>query len=169
MRIVMIDNPPKSPKELKKRLWDFEGYWQVKLQTLEPHSMNLIDEFCNAECHDRASLTLILIILGTLWGSHHKQPIMALSSIEVDGKTFYPRTPPFPGLQTPDPFPSIPLPGPLSSLSPLFASSCPLFSHPPLFHPPRFVPLQFPIFLLFSKHYNSLPIPFLYNNAIIVF
>ena len=45
MRIVQLENPPKTPKALKARLIEFEGYWQVKLQTLEPYGLNSINEF----------------------------------------------------------------------------------------------------------------------------
>ena len=44
----------KSPKDLKKMLKEFEGYWQIKLQTLEPYGMNHLDESYNAEYHDKA-------------------------------------------------------------------------------------------------------------------
>ena len=54
MGIVRLEKPPKSPKDLKKMLKEFEGYWQIKLQTLEPYGMNLFDEFYNAEYHDKA-------------------------------------------------------------------------------------------------------------------
>ena len=54
MGIVRLDKPPKSPKDLKKMLKEFEGCWQIKLQTLEPYGMNLFDEFYNAEYHDKA-------------------------------------------------------------------------------------------------------------------
>ena len=30
---------------LKARLIEFEGHWQVKLQTLEPYGLNSVDEF----------------------------------------------------------------------------------------------------------------------------
>ena len=45
MGIVQLENPPKQPKALKARLIEFEGYWQVKLQTLEPYGLNSINEF----------------------------------------------------------------------------------------------------------------------------
>ena len=51
---VRLEKPPKSPKDLKKMLKELEGYWQIKLQTLEPYGMNLFDEFYNAEYHDKA-------------------------------------------------------------------------------------------------------------------
>ena len=51
---VRLEKPPKSPKDLKKMLEEFEGYWQIKLQTLQPYGMNLFDEFYNAEYHDKA-------------------------------------------------------------------------------------------------------------------
>ena len=54
MGILRLEKPPKSPKDLKKMLKEFEGYWQIKLQTLEPYGMNFFDEFYNAEYHDKA-------------------------------------------------------------------------------------------------------------------
>ena len=45
MGIVELENPTKEPKALKARLIKFEGYWQVKLQTLEPYGLNSINEF----------------------------------------------------------------------------------------------------------------------------
>ena len=45
MGIVQLESPPKTPKALKARLIEFEGYWQVKLQTLEPYGLNSINEF----------------------------------------------------------------------------------------------------------------------------
>ena len=40
MGIVRIQNPPGTKYALKKVLADFEGYWQIKLQTMEPWGMN---------------------------------------------------------------------------------------------------------------------------------
>ena len=48
MGIVQLENPPKTAKKLKARLIEFEGYWQVKLQTLEPYGLNSINEFIGA-------------------------------------------------------------------------------------------------------------------------
>ena len=45
MGTAQLENPPKTPKALKARLIEFEGYWQVKLQTLEPYDLNSINEF----------------------------------------------------------------------------------------------------------------------------
>ena len=45
MGIVQLENPPKTLKVLKARLIEFEDYWQVKLQTLEPYGLNAINEF----------------------------------------------------------------------------------------------------------------------------
>ena len=45
MEIVHLENPPKTPKAFKARLIEFDGYWQVKLQTLEPYGLNSINEF----------------------------------------------------------------------------------------------------------------------------
>ena len=38
--IVKLENPPPDPIE---RLREFEGYWMVKLNTLEPHGMNVYE------------------------------------------------------------------------------------------------------------------------------
>ena len=40
--IVKLENPPPDPIE---RLREFEGYWMVKLNTLQPHGMNSINEY----------------------------------------------------------------------------------------------------------------------------
>ena len=40
--IVKLENSPPDPIE---RLREFEGYWMVKLNTLEPHGMNSINEY----------------------------------------------------------------------------------------------------------------------------
>ena len=45
MGIVRLEKPPKSPKDLKKMLKEFEGYWQIKLQTLEPYGMTFSMNF----------------------------------------------------------------------------------------------------------------------------
>ena len=45
MGIVQLENPPRSKADLKKRLTEFEGYWQIKLQTIEPYGMNTILEY----------------------------------------------------------------------------------------------------------------------------
>ena len=75
MGIVRLEKPPKSPKDLNKMLKEFEGYWKIKLQTLEPYGMNLFDEFTMQSIMTRPMF--ILIILGTVWGSYHRQPIIA--------------------------------------------------------------------------------------------
>ena len=54
MGIVGLEKLPKSPKDFKKMLKEFEGYWQIKMQSLEPHGIKLFDEVYNAEYHDRA-------------------------------------------------------------------------------------------------------------------
>ena len=33
MGIVKLTNPPRDKEERKFRLWQFEGYWQMKLGT----------------------------------------------------------------------------------------------------------------------------------------
>ena len=40
--IVKLENPPPDPTEC---LRGFEGYWMLKLNTLEPHGMNNINEY----------------------------------------------------------------------------------------------------------------------------
>ena len=40
--IVQLENPPPDPTEC---LREFEGYWIIKLNTLEPHGMNSINEY----------------------------------------------------------------------------------------------------------------------------
>ena len=40
--IVQLVNPPRDPIG---RLSKFEGYWMIKLQTLEPYGMNGINEY----------------------------------------------------------------------------------------------------------------------------
>ena len=40
--IVQLENPPPDPTD---RLREFEGYWMIKLNTLEPHGMNSINEY----------------------------------------------------------------------------------------------------------------------------
>ena len=40
--IAKLENPPSDPIE---RLREFEGYWMVKLNTLEPHGVNNINEY----------------------------------------------------------------------------------------------------------------------------
>ena len=44
MGIVKLTNSPKDKEERKFRLWQFEGYWQVKLGTVHPHGLNDINE-----------------------------------------------------------------------------------------------------------------------------
>ena len=52
--IARLENPPTDPEELKLRLWEFEGYWQIKLNTLEPHGLNSANEYENAQRMIRA-------------------------------------------------------------------------------------------------------------------
>ena len=49
MGIVQFQTPPRSKADLKKRLTEFEGYWQIKLQTIEPYGMNTILEYLEAK------------------------------------------------------------------------------------------------------------------------
>ena len=44
MGIVKLTNPPKDKEEKKFRLWQFEGYWQVKLGMVHSHGLNDINE-----------------------------------------------------------------------------------------------------------------------------
>ena len=45
--IVGLVNPPKNSEKKSERLGNFEGYWQVKLMTLELYGLNDRDEFFN--------------------------------------------------------------------------------------------------------------------------
>ena len=54
MRIVRIENPPGTKNTLKKMFTDFEGYWQIKLQTMEPWGMKLKRQSFNANYGDTA-------------------------------------------------------------------------------------------------------------------
>lgn len=49
--IVKVKNVPSNKKARKKRLEEFEGYWQVKLCTVNPHGLNEINEL--KECHQK--------------------------------------------------------------------------------------------------------------------
>ena len=44
MGIVKLTNPPRDKEERKFRLWQFEGYCQVKLGTVHPHGLIDINE-----------------------------------------------------------------------------------------------------------------------------
>ena len=44
MGIVKLTSPPRDKEERKFRLWQFEGYWQVKLGKVHPHGWNDINE-----------------------------------------------------------------------------------------------------------------------------
>ena len=39
--IVKLENPPRDPRD---RLREFEGYWIIKLNTLEPYGLNRVNE-----------------------------------------------------------------------------------------------------------------------------
>ena len=43
--IVKLENPPRNPKALDLCLREFEGYLQVRLNTLEPYGMNARNEY----------------------------------------------------------------------------------------------------------------------------
>ena len=45
MGIVQIEKPPKNREKLKQRLREFEGYWQVNLNTIKLFGMNSINEW----------------------------------------------------------------------------------------------------------------------------
>ena len=45
MGIAQIENPPRNREKLKQRLREFEGYWQVNLNTIKPSGMNSINEW----------------------------------------------------------------------------------------------------------------------------
>ena len=49
MGIARSENRPRSKADLKKRLIEFEGYWKIKLQTIEPYGMNTILEYLEAK------------------------------------------------------------------------------------------------------------------------
>ena len=42
--IAKLENPPRSKKALEQHLRDFEGYWQIKLNTMTPHGLNICNE-----------------------------------------------------------------------------------------------------------------------------
>ena len=44
MGIVQLENPPKNRKAKVKMMKEFEGYWQVKVETIKPRGMNDINE-----------------------------------------------------------------------------------------------------------------------------
>ena len=43
--IAKLVNPPRNPEKKSERLGNFEGYWQIKLMTLEPYGLNDREEF----------------------------------------------------------------------------------------------------------------------------
>ena len=46
--IGKLENPPRSKKALEQRLRDFKGYWQMKLNTMIPHGLNIRNELKEA-------------------------------------------------------------------------------------------------------------------------
>ena len=42
--IAKLENPARSKKALEQHLRDFEGYWQMKLNTMTPHGLNIRNE-----------------------------------------------------------------------------------------------------------------------------
>ena len=45
MGIAKLRNPPTSKEEIKNKLEELEGYWKIRLNTLKPLGLNIIDEF----------------------------------------------------------------------------------------------------------------------------
>ena len=43
--IAKLMNPPGNPEKKSEILGNFEGYWQIKLKTLEPYDLNDREEF----------------------------------------------------------------------------------------------------------------------------
>ena len=43
--IAKLVNLPSNPENKLERLGNFEGYWQIKLMTLEPYGLNDREEF----------------------------------------------------------------------------------------------------------------------------
>ena len=48
--IAVLTNVPSNPKQKLKRLCEFEGYWQLKLNTIKSHGLNDINEL--KECRN---------------------------------------------------------------------------------------------------------------------
>ena len=48
MGIAQIRNPPTRKEEIQTKLEELEGYWKVRLNTLKPFGLNIIDEFANS-------------------------------------------------------------------------------------------------------------------------
>ena len=46
--IAQLENPPWRKKELEERLRDFERYWQLGLNTIQPHGLNFRNELKEA-------------------------------------------------------------------------------------------------------------------------
>ena len=46
--IAQLRNPPTRKEEIKIKLEELEGYWKVRLNTLKPFGLNIIDEFSNS-------------------------------------------------------------------------------------------------------------------------
>ena len=43
--IIQLINPPKGRRQLRTKLKESEGHWQLRLKTIEPFGMNLICEY----------------------------------------------------------------------------------------------------------------------------
>ena len=48
MGIAQLRNPPTRKEEIQAKLEELEGYWKVRLNTLKPFGLNIIDEFANS-------------------------------------------------------------------------------------------------------------------------
>ena len=61
--IVQLENTSINRKTAFKRVWEFEGYWQVELCTIEPQGMNSIDEFHrNRFAQDKAAFNWWFVV-----------------------------------------------------------------------------------------------------------
>ena len=48
MGIAQLRNPPTRKEVIKIKLKELKGHWKVKLNTLKPFGLNIIDEFANS-------------------------------------------------------------------------------------------------------------------------
>ena len=48
MGIVQLRNPPTCKEENQTKLEELEGYWKVRLNTVKPFGLNIIDEYANS-------------------------------------------------------------------------------------------------------------------------
>ena len=47
MRIAQLEDPPKRKPDIRIKLKELEEYWKVRLNTLKPFGLNIIDEFAD--------------------------------------------------------------------------------------------------------------------------